>query len=149
VLIDGRNRREACRRAGVVPHHILLDGADPVAYILSANINRRHMSKGQRSLVTAKLKPETTMGRKSDVKKLANNFGVSAEYLRQARFVLRYASDLGDSVLNGSISLEHAYEEARIRKGRADTYESRFNALKAAAPDLAEIVTDGPRPVID
>ena len=40
VLIDGRNRREACRRAGVVPHHIRLDGQDPVTFILSANINR-------------------------------------------------------------------------------------------------------------
>jgi hypothetical protein len=48
MLIDGRNRREACRRAGIVPDYVLLDGADPVAYILSANINRRHMSKGQR-----------------------------------------------------------------------------------------------------
>jgi hypothetical protein len=42
MLIDGRNRREACRRAGVIPDYILLDGQDPVAYILSANINRRH-----------------------------------------------------------------------------------------------------------
>jgi hypothetical protein len=58
--------------------------------------------------------------------------------------VLHHASDLADSVLAGSISLDNAYEEARIRKGRAETYKSRFNALKAAAPDLTEMVTDGP-----
>src|ERR671922_924857 len=50
-LIDGRNRREACRRVGIVPDYVLLDGQDPVAYILSANINRRHLSKGQRAIV--------------------------------------------------------------------------------------------------
>jgi hypothetical protein len=27
------------------------------------------------------------------------------------------------------------HSEARIRKGRADTFEAQFNALKAAAPD--------------
>jgi hypothetical protein len=68
----------------------------------------------------------------------------SGERLRLARFVLRYASDLLDPVRSGAISLDNAYEEARIRKGRAETYEARFNALKAAAPDLAEMVTDGP-----
>lgn len=142
VLIDGRNRREACRRVGVIPDYTLLDGQDPVTYILSVNINRRHMTKGQRATVTARLKPETTMGRNSDVKELATNLGVSSEYLRKARFVLRYASDLGDPVIKGSISLENAYEEARIRKGRAETHEARFERLKAAAPDLAEMVIE-------
>ncbi len=33
-------------------------------------------------------------------------------------------------------------KKARIRKGRAETYEARFNALKAAAPDLAEMVIE-------
>jgi hypothetical protein len=60
VLVDGRNRREACRRVGIVPGYILLDGQDPVTYILSANINRRHLSKGQRAIVVAKIYPEST-----------------------------------------------------------------------------------------
>ena len=106
MLIDGRNRREACKRVGIVPHHVLLDGQDAVTYILSANINRRHLTK--------------------------------------AAVVLKHAPDLANNVIMGHLSLDNAYEEARVRKGRAETYESRFNALKAAAPDLAEMVTDGP-----
>jgi hypothetical protein len=47
--------REACRMVGVTPHHILLDGADPVTFILSANIHRRNLSKGQRAIAVAKL----------------------------------------------------------------------------------------------
>jgi hypothetical protein len=47
-------------------------------------------------------------------------------------------------VRSGAISLNNAYEEARVRKGRSETYESRFNALKSAALDLADRVTDGP-----
>jgi hypothetical protein len=41
------------------------------------------------------------------------------------------------------MGLNEAYEEARLRKGQADTYEARFLSLKAAAPDLADLVTDG------
>ena len=56
VLVDGRNRREACQWAGVIPDYVLLDGQDPVTYILSANINRRHMTKGQRAIVVARIR---------------------------------------------------------------------------------------------
>ncbi len=51
VLIDGRNRRIACQALGIVPDYILLDGQDPVTYIISANIHRRHMTKGQQAIV--------------------------------------------------------------------------------------------------
>jgi hypothetical protein len=68
--------------------------------------------------------------------------GTNREYISRARAVLDHA-DLADSVINGSISLDNAYDEARIRKGRAETYEARFDALKATAPDLADMVTDG------
>ena len=37
-LIDGRNRREACRRAGVYPQVEELIGVDSVVYILSSKI---------------------------------------------------------------------------------------------------------------
>jgi hypothetical protein len=137
VLIDGRNRREACRRAGVSPDYVLLDGQDPVAYIVSANINRRHLTVGQRAMLIAILHPEGGRG------KTPIQLEFSGERLRQARFVLRYAPDLLDPVRSGALSLNNAYEEARLRKGRTETYEARFNALKEAAPDLADMVTDG------
>jgi ParB-like chromosome segregation protein Spo0J len=138
VLVDGRNRREACRRAGITPNYtLLLDGEDLVGYILSANIHRRNLSKGQRALLTAKLSTKLT------TREAGTLSGTSREYISRARAVLDHAPDLANSILAGSISLDNAYEEARIRKGRADTYESRFNALKATAPDLADMVTDG------
>lgn len=63
--------------------------------------------------------------------------------IAKAAVVLKHAPDLANSILAGSISLDNAYEEARIRKGRAETHESRFNTLKAAAPDLADMVVNG------
>jgi hypothetical protein len=129
----------ACLALGIVPHYILLDGKDPVAYIFSANITRQHMSKGQRAIVVATLL-ETSKVPQQVASKQA---GLSQQRISQARTVLRYGPDLADSVLEGSISLDNAYEEARICKGRADTYESRFNALEVAAPDFADLVVEG------
>jgi hypothetical protein len=49
VLIDGRNRLEACHRAGVGPTFEQINGVDFVAFILSSNGKRRHMIKGARA----------------------------------------------------------------------------------------------------
>lgn len=126
------------RRVGVIPDYVLLDGQDPVSYILSVNINRRHMTKGQRAMAVAR-RLETNTQSVSEGAKYA---GLNRARVAQARTVLHHASDLADSVRSGSLSLDNAYEEARQRKGQADTYESRFNRLKAAAPDLAEMVVE-------
>jgi hypothetical protein len=140
VLVDGRNRREACRRVGITPNYtLLLDGEDLIGYILSANIHRRNLSKGQRAMAVARICFET----KRSVRDGAKQSGTSAGHLGYAMAVINHAPDLAASVLIGSVSLDNAYAEARLRKGRAETHESRFESLKAAAPDLAEMVVEG------
>jgi ParB-like chromosome segregation protein Spo0J len=54
ALIDGRNRLEACRQAGVKPTFRTLNGQDPIAFIISSNVRRRHLSKGQQAMAVAK-----------------------------------------------------------------------------------------------
>lgn len=46
---------------------------------------------------------------------------------------MRYASDLSSPLLNGSLALDAAYEEAPIHKERASSYAARFEHLKARA----------------
>lgn len=55
-LIDGRNRLRACEELGIQhdPNEID-DDADPIAYVLSANMHRRHLSKTQVAMVGAKV----------------------------------------------------------------------------------------------
>ncbi len=55
-LIDGRNRLKACQELGIKIDSWELDkDADPVAYVLSRNLHRRHLSTSQRSMVAGKL----------------------------------------------------------------------------------------------
>ena len=89
--------------------------SDPTAHVLSANVHRRHLTKGQQAMATALVFPddgERGRGKKS----LANNdfSGASSGYIRQARFVLRHCRDKAEEVLrNAKYPLTVAYEEAQ------------------------------------
>lgn len=59
ILLDGRNRLEAAERAGAHcwEQTVILGNNDPVAYIISANLRRRHLTKQQQAdLILAAVK---------------------------------------------------------------------------------------------
>jgi hypothetical protein len=143
VLIDGRNRREACKRAGVTPRLEELNGIDPVAYILSANINRRHLSKGQRAMAVAKLYPEPEKGGRGKTNPLKIKEFPNAGYVSQARTVLSWLPQVANAVLAGTKSLAEAYQEAQRLKEQADAEPKRFERLRERASDLADLVDEG------
>jgi ParB-like chromosome segregation protein Spo0J len=56
MLVDGRNRLRACEELNIEPREVeLMDETDPVAYVISHNLHRRHLTTGQRSDVAAKV----------------------------------------------------------------------------------------------
>ena len=80
--------------AGVVPETRVLNGADPKAFVLSANIHRRHMTKGQRAMAVAKIYREPEKGgrgKKSKTTNLLVSGGFSRQRLDQSRTVLHHA----------------------------------------------------------
>lgn len=54
-ILDGRNRYLACVQANRPPRFVDYDGHDPLAYVLSANLLRRHLSEGQRAMIASTL----------------------------------------------------------------------------------------------
>jgi ParB-like nuclease domain len=62
LLIDGRNRLAACKLAEIEPRFESLNGHDPLAYIASANLKRRNLTKGQQAMALAMLYPEKRAG---------------------------------------------------------------------------------------
>jgi hypothetical protein len=54
-ILDGRNRYRAAEAAGVKCPTRPYEGADPLAFVVSANLMRRHLNESQRAMVAAKL----------------------------------------------------------------------------------------------
>lgn len=141
-LLDGRNRLRACQIAGVEPRFETYDG-DPAAYVVSANVNRRHLSAGQRAMATAMVYPEAKHGG-------ARTRGSSSETLlefskmrlSQARKVLRFNRDLAQKVMLGAVSLDEALKQAQAAETQANSIDGKWSKLRREAPDLAALVTE-------
>lgn len=138
VLIDGRNRRAACERAGVVPAVRELNGADPVAFIISSNDRRRHLTKGQRATVLAKVLETNTF----NVSEAARASGVQRTRISQACVVVKWAPESVDGIINGAESLDRWYDIATQRKNAAEGPTARLETLRKKAPDLADKVVE-------
>jgi hypothetical protein len=54
-ILDGRNRYRAAQMAGVPYPTRTYDGDDPIGFVISMNLARRHLSESQRAMVAAKL----------------------------------------------------------------------------------------------
>ena len=120
-LCDGRNRAKACKIAGVKPETRQLNGdIDPVAFIMSANEHRRHMTKGQRAAVAAKAR----LFLKNSQTKTAASIGTSQSQIAYANVVLEYAPPLLDAVISGTLALNEAYEKAQKAKSDATVLQS-------------------------
>jgi hypothetical protein len=54
-ILDGRNRERACEEAGVEPLYDSYDGDDPLGFVVSQNVARRHLDDSQRAMIAARL----------------------------------------------------------------------------------------------
>lgn len=138
-LVDGRNRLEACSRLDITPTVEVFEG-DPVAYILSTNITRRHLNKGQRAMITAKAYGEGIETIPLDEQALTA--GSSRARIKYCRQVLRWAPDLVDPVIAGAMPLDEAVQKAREQKASTESAAAQRELLRSVAPDLAARVAD-------
>lgn len=149
-VLDGRNRDRACEAAGIEPTFEDLTGkiADPIAYVLSLNLRRRHLDVGSRAVIAeslATLKLGTNQfetraeGASPDtppvlsIEQAAKLLDVSPRAVNKARFVMQHVPELVDALKSGAISLEDAYN--RATKAR-DAKRQQHNAKPITVEQL-------------
>jgi hypothetical protein len=142
LLIDGRNRLKACGIAGVEPKFARANGEDQTAFILSRNMARRHMTKGQLAIVAAKMSPKPARVGRGQKVSISETFPmVHPGMLSQARVMVEYAPLAADRVLTGIERFSDAFADAQKMKAeRADAAEKK--AKLADRPDLIKEVAE-------
>lgn len=129
LVLDGGNRYRACIEAGIEPLLKEFVGADPVAFVLSANLHRRHLTPGQQAAIVASAQDWTRAqsaggDRKSDqsatlhldsVGDRAAQSGASVRTQKMADKVAKASPELAMQVAHGEISLPKALEQLAPR----------------------------------
>ena len=155
MLIDGRNRREACRIAEVTPAYRIVEAdADKLkSLVWSWNGPRRHLSSSQKAMAYAMLYPDGEPGKRTDLlanaKRLTPTEQVNAS---RARFILKHDSESAKLVRDGhpDYPLSATYDAVKkVVKERAEKAEAKrqelekLTALRSEYPDLASLVDEG------
>ena len=122
-ILDGWHRYSACQELKVLkPPMLEYDGDDPVGFVLSKNLHRRHLPAGIRAMIIAKLTDwQEGSGRPSkslDKAKQSANFitlnqsaelaGVSRKTMQDARKATLAVDEVQQAVSEGKMSVTEA-----------------------------------------
>ena len=121
-LIDGRHRLQACKELGIKPVVVdISESEDPLTYVISHNLHRRHLSTSQRAMVAAKIAtiPHGGDRRSADqeanlpLENAASQLNVSPRSVRSANQVLEHGSKaVQKAVEQGKLAVSTAAELA-------------------------------------
>jgi N6-adenosine-specific RNA methylase IME4 len=155
LVLDGRNRLRACKAAGVAPRHVVLDAVrDPIAYVLSVNLQRRHLNASQRALLAVEVEkmyaaqaprgrpradvkspaslPELSAAERESRSKAASQLNVSGRSVQTAKKVANEASaPVVEAVRAGRIAVDDAVKVVSLPPERQAQLVAKVDAGEA------------------
>jgi len=142
MILDGGNRYRACIEAGIEPTFEQFSGGNLVAFVLSANLHRRHMSPGQQAAIVSSAqdwakaqavgKPKS--GNVAGLDRVADRAaqsGASERTQRMADKVAQASPALAKMVAHGEVSLPKA-----VRQVESKSPKPRRHAQHARPADI-------------
>jgi hypothetical protein len=132
ILLDGRNRLEAIERAGISPwldkHY---HAGDPVAFIISLNIHRRHLNKAEQAdLIVAAIKA----GKPTQVESVSKGGRGKVNPVKQAAIATGEEHGISSGTMNRAL----AKAEGRAPKPKPVTTLDSGTTVELAEPEPEE-----------
>lgn len=157
LILDGRNRLEACNRAEVEALTDVYEGDDVAEYVIACNVTRRNMSTGARAMSTALVLQAD--GRRENGRWKRGSVDISTDRnsdsgwrqaLHRAGVILDFKADLAADVIAELLDLATAFAEAEAIRNSAERDKIMAREKKkrekaeaeAEAQRNAEIVAD-------
>lgn len=133
-ILDGRNRDKACRELGIKPLYTDFEGTDEeaIAFVISMNIMRRHLSQSQLAMVAADLSglqpgQHGDQGQALPIGRAAAKLNVGERSVARARKVKQKSPELAAKVRAGEVTVSAAVAQLEaapigkdITNGHAD-----------------------------
>jgi hypothetical protein len=131
AFLDGRNRYRACLAVGVEPRYREYTGDNPIGFVVSLNLNRRHLNESQRAVIAARLanmplggaiyRSEKNNGvqictPKISLEQSAELLNVSRRTVAAVKAVEREAPELIKKIESGEMTAHEAEKKVRQMK---------------------------------
>ena len=122
-VLDGRCRVRACRLAGVAPRYRDYTGDDPLAFVVSKNLHRRHLNDSQRALAAAQasgLKRGANQHTEGlPIGRASKMFNVKKRSAARGKEVVRDGiPEVVAAVADGKVAISKAAEISRLPKSK-------------------------------
>lgn len=128
LILDGRNRARACEIAGIPVMSQAYGGEDPFSFVVSANLQKRHLSISERALLSVqvdRLRNGANQYRKREggaaappspsTIETAGLFDISVDSVKRGRVVHdKGTPELIEAIRTGEVSLAAGYKLARM-----------------------------------
>lgn len=145
MVLDGWHRYRACIELGIKPQHFTFGDDDPVAFVESANLHRRHLTASQRAAAVVAVRAwapaKRPAGNKgamvaplSTNKEMATAANVSVRTIKDAKAA--QVAGLGEAVKEGALTVSEA---AKVARGTPSKPNVKPEVTQAPVPE-----DDGP-----
>lgn len=150
LILDGRNRLEACNRAQIEAQTKVYDGSDIAEFVIACNVTRRNMSTGARAMATALVlqadgRRENGRWKRGSLAS-ANQESLNTDWankVTQAGVVLDFKPDLATGVVSGATTLNDAFTQAEAIRTSAE--RDKILAREKAKREKAEAAAEAQR----
>lgn len=146
LILDGRNRHRACLQLGIKPKLKEWDEVGTAAaYVISANLRRRHLNESQRAMIATRLATLERGQKKADAQICASSQNDAADMLKVSRRSVQLAAvvqdkaapELVSAVERGDIPVSTAAKLVELPASRQREIASA--GKKAAAKSAKQI----------
>jgi len=150
-ILDGRNRYVCALELGIDVPTMEYSGDDPLGFVISHNLHRRHLSESQRASIAARVanmpshRPKKSANWRSNDEPLVSSsdaaemLNVSTRAVERARKVQKEAPpEIVQAVDDGRVSVSLAAKVAALPEDQ--------QAKVAAAPDIKQAARDAVKP---
>ncbi len=148
-ILDGRNRYAACVVAEIEPTYTDYNGKDPLAFVISKNLHRRHLNESQRAMIAANVANLPKHLHKTDTEisvsqqDAAQMFSVSSDLVSYGKMVKDNAiASIVALVENGRLAVSEAKKMAMTDKATQNKFAQKVESGVKPTEARRQIVSE-------